>query len=658
MFNCHINVEVCSSIKAVKYLYKYIYKGHDRTSFNIDQPDNDGNIDEIKRYIDARWVTPPEAMWRIFGFKLCDNSPAVLQLPLHLPDMHRVTFKAGDDLKEVIARDNVQSSMLTEYFVANNNHPWARHILYRDFLGSFAWHKTKYWKPRQERHQVGRIVSAHPAEGDRYFLRVLLNHVPGSTSFDDLKTVDGVLCDSFRDAAERRGLIESDSTLDECLTESEQFAMPVSLRRLFATILVFCEPGDVRGLWDRHLEAMSDDFRRRHTCPNVVEQNVLLHISGMLQSMGKDIKMFDLPDIDENYDTTGGEAREVIEESNIEVDPDDKNLASSLNPEQRHAYEKIVSAVHSGDGGVFFVDGPGGTGKTFLYRALLATVREEKKIAIATATSGVAASIMPGGRTAHSRFKIPLNLEDGSSCNFTKQSGTAKLLRMASLILWDEATMTKRQAVEALDNSMRDIMGRRDLPFGGKTIVFGGDFRQVLPVVRKGTRAEIIDAALRSSYLWKGMHQLPLVTNMRAHSDPWFADYLLRVGNGTEEADEEANIRLPTDICIPSTDMEKDDLQKLIDHVFPSLGDNMADPNYMTSRAILSTKNDYVDGINKTMIERFNGMEKIYHSFDSAEDDPHGYYAQEFLHSLTPNGLPPPRAQVEDKLSCYTPQEH
>ena len=84
------------------------------------------------------------------------------------------------------------------------------------------------------------------------------------------------------------------------------------------------------------------------------------------------------------------------------------------------------------------------------------------------ATSGVAASIMPGGRTAHSRFKIPLNIEEGASCYFTKESGTAKLLEMASLILWDEATMTKTQAIEALDSSMRDVMSQQDWPFGGR----------------------------------------------------------------------------------------------------------------------------------------------------------------------------------------------
>jgi len=80
--------------------------------------------------------------------------------------------------------------------------------------------------------------------------------------------------------------------------------------------------------------------------------------------------------------------------------------------------------------------------------------------------------------------------------------------------------MTKRQAIEALDNSLRDIMDRPQLPFGGKTVVFGGDFRQVLPVVRRGSRAQIIDASLRRSYLWDCMRHLKLVRNMRAQSDP------------------------------------------------------------------------------------------------------------------------------------------
>ena len=115
------------------------------------------------------------------------------------------------------------------------------------------------------------VISAHPTEGERYFLHVLLNNVAGATSYEHLRTVDGVLLLSFREAAERRGLIEEDNTLDECLTESTLFQMPSSLWRLFATILVFCEPHDVMGLWKKHYDAMSEDYSRNHPSPNLVQ---------------------------------------------------------------------------------------------------------------------------------------------------------------------------------------------------------------------------------------------------------------------------------------------------------------------------------------------------------------------------------------------------
>jgi ATP-dependent DNA helicase PIF1 len=88
----------------------------------------------------------------------------------------------------------------------------------------------------------------------------------------------------------------------------------------------------------------------------------------------------------------------------------------NLNPEQLSGYTEIIEHVINRKGRVFFVDGPGGTTKTILYRCLIATVRSEGLIAVATATSGIAASIMPGGRTAHLVFKIPIKIRDGSIC--------------------------------------------------------------------------------------------------------------------------------------------------------------------------------------------------------------------------------------------------
>jgi ATP-dependent DNA helicase PIF1 len=153
------------------------------------------------------------------------------------------------------------------------------------------------------------------------------------------------------------------------------------------------------------------------------------------------------------------------------------------------SYKNIKSTVESPNGGMFFIDGLGGTEMTLLYRALHGIVESQDKIVVATYTSCIIASIMPGGRTAHSHFKIPLNIDECGYYSFTKQSGTTKLLHEASLILWDEALMTKMHAIEAIDIGLCDILYKVDLPFGGKTVVFCGDFRQTLPVVQKGSRA-------------------------------------------------------------------------------------------------------------------------------------------------------------------------
>jgi hypothetical protein len=394
---------------------------------------------------------------------------------------------------------------------------------------------------------------------------------------------------------------------------------------------------------------MSEDYQHRSQNKTHVEQMVLIDIRNMMQSMGKDINTFPLPPMIDVYDDAIGTPREVYEEESIEPIVGYVALKDSLNEEQRAAYDKIMFVVDTDQGGLFFVDGPGGTEKTYLYRVLLATLCNQGKIAVETTTSGVAASIMPGGRTAHSRFKIPLTIDDGVVCSFTKQSGTTELLQKASLIIWDEASMTKRQAMETLDNSMRNIMGCPGLPFGGKTIVFGGDFRQVLPVVRKVSRAQVIASSLWMSYLWESISHLKLVSNMRAKNDPWFAEFLLRVGSGTEDTNSDGDIRLPDDVCVPYCGSDSD-LDNLIDFAFLNLNENMSDSTYITSRAILSTQNDWVDMINVKMIDRFQGEHMVYHSFDSVMDDPHNYYPPKFLNTLTPNGLPPHVLKL--KIGC------
>ncbi|KAG2989065.1 hypothetical protein PC119_g19389 [Phytophthora cactorum] len=123
-----------------------------------------------------------------------------------------------------------------------------------------------------------------------------------------------------------------------------------------------------------------------------------------------------------------------------------------------------------------------------------------------------------GGRMAHATFKIPLKLNDTSTCSIFKQSHLKGLIQIASLVIWDEAPMTHRHAFEAVDRSLRDLMDNDDEPFGGKVFVLSGDFRQILPVVVRGTPAQTIDACLKSSTLWPKFQQLHLRENMRVMS--------------------------------------------------------------------------------------------------------------------------------------------
>jgi hypothetical protein len=634
----------------VKYLFKYIYKGHDRASFVIEAMGDGAVVNEIREYRDARFISPPEAIWRIYSFNLSEMCPSVIQLQVHLPNMHHVCYQDYENLQDVVGKGLASRTMLTEYFRMNSIDSYARNFLYKEFPEYFVWENgTKSWRPRKQRKQVGRLVTAHPAEGERYYLRILLNHVRGATSFEDLRTVNGFVFATFREAAEKRGLIEADRSVSDCLSEAATFEMPSALRRLFATILVFCEVTSVRELWEEHFEAMADDFRQESVNnKECLEQMVLRDISALLYSMGKDINCFDLPKMTDDTGLASSVCREVTEELSIHADQEHLDLYATLNCEQKFAFDEIMNHVLKRKSKVFFIDGPGGTGKTHLYKALLAKVRSMGLIAIATATSGIAASILPGGRTAHSRFKIPINIHDDSMCSFSKQSGTAELLRRASLIIWDEVAMTKRQAVEALDRSLQDITGVGS-PFGGKVIVLGGDFRQVLPVVRRGTRAQVTDATLKRSHLWNDIKQIKLWRNMRARFDPWFSDFLLRIGDGTEASIGQDYVRLPEEIVVAYTD-SKNSVSKLINDIFPSLGQNGVSPSYISSRAILSTKNEYVDELNAMLIDQFPGEEKIYYSFDSAVDDPHNYYPPEFLNSLTPNGLPPHVLRL--KINC------
>ncbi|KAL6219754.1 hypothetical protein ACLB2K_007513 [Fragaria x ananassa] len=190
-----------------------------------------------------------------------------------------------------------------------------------------------------------------------------------------------------------------------------------SLRRLFVTILVYSQPTGVRRLWDEFHPFMAEDYSNSSGMVDSSVRNKLLRdLNRMLEQFDKSIKDFDLPEMTNEQEDGLGVLRCIEDELSVNVPQEDIEAIGRLNNDQMIAFNTILDAVMRKETALFFVDGPGGTGKTYLYRALLAKLRSMNHIVLATASSGIATTILPGGRIAHSRFKIPLDVKDQHPC--------------------------------------------------------------------------------------------------------------------------------------------------------------------------------------------------------------------------------------------------
>ncbi|XP_026482511.1 uncharacterized protein LOC113389708 [Ctenocephalides felis] len=227
-----------------------------------------------------------------------------------------------------------------------------------------------------------------------------------------------------------------------------------------------------------------------------------------------------------------------------------------LNEQQKQVYETLMQAVANNTGGLFFLDAPGGTGKTFVISLILATIRSRCDIALVLASSGIAATLLDGGRTAHSALKLPLNLNtiDTPTCNISRSSAMGKLLTQCKLIVCDECTMAHKKSLEALNFTLKDLRRNNNI-FGGLMILLAGDFRQTLPVIPRGTPTDELNACLKASPLWNNVKTLSLTTNMRVQlqndqSAAQFSKQLLAVGNGKVPVDATSGlITLTNDFC-------------------------------------------------------------------------------------------------------------
>uniref|UniRef100_A0A8C5PJF9 ATP-dependent DNA helicase n=1 Tax=Leptobrachium leishanense TaxID=445787 RepID=A0A8C5PJF9_9ANUR len=405
-------------------------------------------------------------------------------------------------------------------------------------------------------------------------------------------------------SAQRLGLFQDDELWDLTLQEASNEMMPQLLRELFANICALASPPNAKELFEKYKHQLIEDFSRHpghtpdcHICLN----SALLDIQEILIVNGKKCQDFGIPTPTDYSTVLTTDIYDAVHQSHIGV-----QMQAALNDQQRETFEDILSATQNDTlpQRCYFIDGPGGSGKTYLYQTLLHSFRGNKEIALAVASTGIAANLLEGGRTYHSQFKLPVPLLDTSTSSMRQTSNDATVLRKTKIIIWDESTMAPSNALRCVDKLLQELM-KNNKPFGGKTIILGGDFRQTLPVVAHGSRSAIVESSIKFNTLWDKFKIIKLQTNVRS-VDPEFSSWLI-------------NLEIYGDHLQP-------------DHI-----------SQFEKTAILCPKNCDVDNINEEVLSLLEGESRTYLSTDSIDDESQedkDNYPIEFLNELTPSGMP------------------
>ncbi|KAF1874356.1 hypothetical protein Lal_00008561 [Lupinus albus] len=267
-------------------------------------------------------------------------------------------------------------------------------------------------------------------------------------------------------------------------------------------------------------------------------------------------------------------------------------------------------------------------------------------------------------RTTHSKFKIHVPSLENSICNIHQGSELAELLKQTKLIIWDEAPMSHKFCFEALDKSLADIMGtttNESIIFGGKVVVFCGDFRQILPVIPIGCRSDILHATINSSYLWHECRILNLTKNMRLQNDDNateirdFSKWILKVGDGklSEPNDGCVEVDIPEELLILHFD---NSIKAIVSSTYLDLQLHYNDKQFLQCRAILASTIDIVHQINEYVLSIIPGEEKEYLSSDSLDiSDVNDIEAvniltPEFINTLSTSGLPNHKIKLKVRI--------
>ncbi|GFS85135.1 ATP-dependent DNA helicase [Trichonephila clavipes] len=310
-------------------------------------------LDEINQYQLGRYISSNETVWRILSFPIHERYPTVVHLVVHLENGHRVYFTA----------DNV----LPKFYTWNAS---TKKFQRRKQGKAVEGHTNLY-----SSDALDRLYTVHPNNTECFYLILLLINIRGPISFQDLRTVNGQLCTTYRQACQELNLLENDAHWDTALDDASNTARPQQIRTLFAIILTTCFPSNPKDLWGKCKDYMSEDILHHlraanqnldiQFTSNVYNEALILIKDICLRETiaNKALVQLGMPASNRPANTLFD--RDLQRETHCDSDELGTFVRTNLPQlilEQRIAYDRIMRAITEQSGGLFFIDAPGGTG--------------------------------------------------------------------------------------------------------------------------------------------------------------------------------------------------------------------------------------------------------------------------------------------------------
>jgi len=580
LLNAHVCVSICATVIVIKYLRKYMCKGQDR--MRICWVDDDGEevpyTDEFLQFEYARAMSASEGMARATDIDINLTEPSCTRLDIHMPDedslaVHTAAVRTVGAAEAVLAAE----SDLTHYFQRPLGAPFDG-LKYCEYYHNFMVHKgetvfdmsrinarvaagdRRYQNrflesgPRPQvvgqRRQVTicRIYRQHYGSGDVYYLRLLLLHRP-ARSFNELKTIDGFLHDTFQDAARALGLVHDENEGANVMLEMvNAYATPEELQRTFAILVL--SGCNASPLFHAFLGPMARNFPGGEANPvsGAAMNDLLWALDALFTAEGRStLAHFGLPPtsgpprprhaiLQRAADRTPGG---LLDRSLAQADFDAKY--PTLSASQRQAVDFMMVAVPAykanplvrPPNSAIYVDGRSGRGKSRTLSTALAALRKDGFNIICLAHTALVASEFDRGTTNHKRFLLNITKDDTavSVSNLTAESAGAQAIRDADGFLIDEVGQIDRREGDTMDYTVREICGI-DAPWANKPLLTGGDLRQCTAIVRGGSRATIIAHNIRQCGWWNLLHRIELTIPFRDGGDPDHSAFVDEIGDG------------------------------------------------------------------------------------------------------------------------------